>query len=222
MTPEQWISTDLHLNLKIQTRLHQGLPWCKRRDGSIFPDPFGSILQQIFLVDSDRTHDLVIRKSLSGILGYVVSTSSTWMSKRYGSIAWSTYAPEFSALRTATKESQSIRYMMRYLVYNVPSYGSCPTRIFDDNLSVILNAQNPAADLSKKYVAISFSYCAWRCRGWTIEPYWLKDTFNKSDITTKQIPRPDFKEHVDYIYWRPNSHIQGHNILDDAYMDTNQ
>ena len=34
---------------------------------------------------------------------------------------------------------------------------SCPTRIFGDNLSVILkNAQNSAVDLSKKHVAISF------------------------------------------------------------------
>ena len=52
------------------------------------------------------------------------------------------------------------------------------------------------------------------------EPYWLKGTFNTSDIMNKQIPRPDFKEHVDYIYWRSDFHIQGHNRLDDSHMDT--
>ena len=46
--------------------------------------------------------------------------------------------------------------MLRCLGCNVPSDGSCPTDVFGDNLSVILNAQNPAANLSKKHVAISF------------------------------------------------------------------
>ena len=53
-----------------------------------------------------------------------------------------------------------------------------------------------------------------------IEPYWLKGAVNTSDIMTKQTPRTDFKEHVDYIYWRTNSHTQGHNRLDYSRMDT--
>ena len=42
------------------------------------------------------------------------------------------------------------------LGYNVPSDGSCLTKIFWDNLSVILNSQNPATDFLKKHVAIIF------------------------------------------------------------------
>ena len=53
-----------------------------------------------------------------------------------------------------------------------------------------------------------------------IESYWLKGEFNTSDIMTKQIHQTDFKEHVDYIYWRPYFHIQGHNRLDKSHMDT--
>ena len=37
---------------------------------------------------------------------------------------------------------------------------------------------------------------------------------------TKQIPRTDFKNHANYIYWRPDFHIQSNNRLDDSYMDT--
>ena len=105
---------------------------------------------------------------------------------------------------------------------NVPSDGSCPTRIFGENLSVILNSQNPAADSSKKYVAISFHIVREAVADGINKPYWLKGTFRTSDIMTKQITRPDFKEHVDYINWRPDFHIQDHIRLDDSHKDSHK
>ena len=108
------------------------------------------------------------------------------MSKRQGSIVPSTYAAEFSALRTVIEESQILRYMLRCLGCNVPSDGSCPTRIFGDNLSVILNAQKPAADLSKKHVEFFFHIVREAVVAGSIEPYWLKGAFNTSDIMTKK------------------------------------
>ena len=134
------------------------------------------------------------------ILGYVGSTPSTWMSKRHSSITSSTNAAELSALRAIKEESRILRDMMRCLGCNVPSDGSFPMRIFGDNLGVILNAQNPAADLSKKHIVISFHMEYEAFTAGIIEPYWLKGTFNTSGIISKQIPRADFKEHVNYIY----------------------
>ena len=60
---------------------------------------------------------------------------------------------------------------MRCLGCNAPSDGSCPTRIFGENLSVILNAQNPAADLSKTHVAIYFHIVREAVAAGIIEPY---------------------------------------------------
>ena len=111
-------------------------------------------METAILVDSDHAHDLKTRRSVTGLLAFVGSTPVMWMSKHQGAIASSTYAAEFSALRTATEEAKSLRYMLRCLGCNVPSDGSCPTNVFGDNLRVILNAQNPAADLSKKHVAM--------------------------------------------------------------------
>ena len=124
----------------------------------------------------------------------------TWGAKRQGSIASSTYAAEFSALRTATEEAIGLRYMMRCLGMNVPSDGSCPTRIFSDSFSVIQNCQNPAADLSKKHVAISFHLVREAIAAGIVAPYWLKGEYNISDIMTKQIPRTAFKKHCKYIF----------------------
>ena len=87
--------------------------------------------------------------------------------------------------------------MLRCLECNVPSDGSCSTRLFGDNLSVLLNDQDPAADLSKKHVVIYFHIVREAVAAGIIKPYWLKWKFNTSDIMTKQIPRTNFKDCVD-------------------------
>ena len=184
-----------------------------------FPLVFGPIMETAILVDSDHAHDKKTRKSLTGLLAFVGSTPVLWMSKRQGSIASSTYAAEFSALRTATEEAQSLRYMLRCLGCNVPCDGSCPTKIFGDNFSVIQNSQNPAADLSKKHVAISYHVVREAIAARTIEAYWLKGKWNLSDIMTKQIPRTEFQQHCDYIFWRPQFHLRHDNRLDASYED---
>ena len=90
--------------------------------------------------------------------------------------------------------------------------------MFGDNLSVILNSQNPAADLSKKHVAISFHMVREAVAAGIIEPYWLRNWYNTSDIMTKKIPRTKFKKHCDYIYWRPDFSLKTDNRLDESYM----
>ena len=50
----------------------------------------------------------------------------------------------------------NIRYYLRCLGVNIPADGTLPTKVFGDNLSVILSSANPAHDLSKKHIAISF------------------------------------------------------------------
>ena len=178
-----------------------------------FPPSFGPVMQTTILVDSDHAHDKVTLRSLTGLLAYVGSTPTNWFAKRQGCIASSTYAAEFSALRTATEEAISLRYMLRCLGCNIPTNGKCPTKIFGDNLSVILNAQNPSADLSKKHVAISYHVVREAIAAGIIECYWLPGEFNLSDIMTKQIPCTPFRTHCDFIYWRPDFHIQNKNNL---------
>ena len=156
------------------------------------------------------------RQSLTGLIAFVGSTPVIWLSKRQGSIASSTYAAEFSALRTATEEAIALRYMLRCLGCNIPP-GRSPTKIFGDNFSVIQNAANPNADLSKKHVAISFHTVREAIAAGVIEPYWLKGKWNLSDIMTKQIPREPFLQHCDYLFWRPNFHLRENNRMDEDY-----
>ena len=45
------------------------------------------------------------------------------------------------------------------------------SRIFGNNLSVILNAQNPATDLSRKHIEISFHVVREAVAAGIIDPY---------------------------------------------------
>ena len=105
-----------------------------------FPSSFGPLPEQTFLVDSDHGHDQVTRKSLTGLLGFVGSTPSTWFSRRQGCIASSTYAAEFSALHTVTEEAIAMRYMLQCLGCNIGGAGERPAKICCDNFSVIQNS----------------------------------------------------------------------------------
>jgi len=80
---------------------------------------------------------------------------------------------------------------------------------------VVLNAQNPAADLSKKHVAISFHVVREAVAAGIISPYWLKGKWNISDIMTKQIPITEFRNHCKFLFWQPDFHLLEHNRLDD-------
>ena len=200
---------------KLRPDFLEDYPDAKEELDPSFPKSFGPVMETTIMVDSDHAHDQKTRRSLTGLLAFVGSTPVVWMSKRQGSIASSTYAAEFSALRTATEEAMSLRYMLRCLGCNVPSDGSCPTKIFNDNLSVVLNAQNPAADLSKKHVAISFHVVREAVAAGIISPYWLKGKWNISDIMTKQIPITEFRNHCKFLFWQPDFHLLEHNRLDD-------
>ena len=157
-------------------------PDAKEEEDPGFPLAFGPVMETTILVDSDHGHDQKTRRSLTGWIAFVGSTPVAWQSKRQGSVASSTYAAEFSALRTATEEAMSLRYMLRCLGCNIPYDGSCPTKVFNDNFSVVQNSQNPAADLSKKHVAISFHVVREAVAAGIIEPYWISGGFNMSDI----------------------------------------
>ena len=142
-------------------------------------------MDSTFLVDSDHAHGLVTRRSLTGWIGYVGSSPVCWGNKRRGSITSSTHAAEFSTLHTAIEEAQNLSYMLRCLGCNVPADGSCLTKIFGDNLSVILNSQNPATDIFKKHLEISFHVVREAVAVGMIEPYCLRGIYNTFNLMNK-------------------------------------
>lgn len=181
------------------------------------PTPYGTPLKITILVDSDHAHDLITRRSLTGIIAFVGSTPVLWSTKRQGAVATSTYAAEFMALKMATEEAINLRYCLRCLGVPVPNDGTAPTQIFGDNFSVIQSASNPEADLKKKHVALSFHFVREAIAAGIIEPYWLKGEYNLADIMTKQISSTEFLKHLESLYWQPDYHIRDDNMFDEDY-----
>ena len=85
-------------------------PHAKEEVDPKLPAPHGTPLEVTILVDADHAHDLLTRRSLTGMLVYVGSTPVAWSAKRQGCVATSTYAAEFMALCAATEQAVNIRY----------------------------------------------------------------------------------------------------------------
>ena len=166
---------------------------------SKFPTPYGRELQITFLVDSDHGHDHKTRRSITGLIGFVGSTPVIWFSKRQGSVATSTYSAEFMALRQGTEECINMRYMLRCLGIPVTK----ASNLFGDNLGVIQNAANVDSDLKKKHVALSFHMVREAIAAGIIAPQWIKGNVNASDIMTKQIGGPEFRDKAEMLFWTP-------------------
>ena len=81
----------------------------------------------------------------------------------------------------------------------MPIDGSFPTRVFGDNLSVILNAHNPAADLSKKRIDISFHTVCEAIASKITDAYFLKGKYNLNDITINRFLTP-LSNHIAILF----------------------
>jgi hypothetical protein len=64
-------------------------------------------------VDADHAHDLVTRRSITGILVMLNNTPIRWISKRQKTVETSIYGSEMLASRVATELILKIRYMLR-------------------------------------------------------------------------------------------------------------
>jgi hypothetical protein len=102
-------------------------------------------------VDADHAHDLVTRRSITGILVILNNTPIRWISKRQKTVETSIYGSELVASRVATELILEIRYMLRSL--GVALDGS--SLMLGDDMSVVLNTTVSSSVLKKKHNSIA-------------------------------------------------------------------
>ena len=161
-----------------------------------FPPPKGHPLTTGIYFDSNHAHDEVNRRSITGILTYVGGTPISWISKRQGAIATSTYTAEMAAAKTAAEEAISIRYMLRSL--GVPVEGR--TFLWGDNLGSLTSQDNPGAQCKKKHSQVAFHYVRECNAAGIIDVRKIHTDFNLSDPFTKPLGRIAFDRAFDRIY----------------------
>jgi hypothetical protein len=103
-------------------------------------------------VDDDHAHDLVTRRSITGILVMLTNTPIRWISKRQKTVETSTYGSEFVASRVTTELILEVRYMLRALGVALDG----PVLMLGDDMSVVLNTTVPSSVLKKKHNAIAY------------------------------------------------------------------
>ena len=112
-----------------------------------FPNTYGKPLATMIFIDSSHANNKETGHLITGCIAFVGHTPVSWISCRQSTVKTSTYSAEFSALRTATKESISIWYMLRSL--SIPIIER--TKVFGDNLSIILSSTSDSACLFTWY-----------------------------------------------------------------------
>ena len=105
-------------------------------------------------VDSDHGHDKVTGRSSTELFSVVVSTPTTWSSKRQTTVQTSTFGAKVIALKKSAEESIMLRYHLISMGIKVYK----PTPIFVESISVVLNATNPGSTVNNKTVVLSYRF----------------------------------------------------------------
>jgi hypothetical protein len=79
------------------------------------PAEKGPRVRMTIYLDADHAHDLITRRSITGILVILNNTPIRWISKRQTTVDTSTYCSELVASGFVTELSLEIRYMFRSL-----------------------------------------------------------------------------------------------------------
>ena len=119
-----------------------------------FPKPLVEEFDISIFVDADHAHDKTTGRSITGIIVFVGSTPVFSSSKRQSSVQTSTHGAEFVALKSAVEVAVDLRYRLRSLGVKV----SESTKIYVDNMSVVLSTTNPGSKLNKKTVALAYHF----------------------------------------------------------------
>ena len=147
------------------------------------PPPIKDVQLSVY-VDADHAHDVVTRRSVTGIVLFINQTPVRWISKRQTTVETSTYGSEMVAARIATDLIIEYRYALRMLGLNVNG----PAWLFGDNMSVILSTTMPSSGLKKKHLSIAYHRVREMVACRAICFIHVDSDCNYADLMTKPLP----------------------------------
>jgi hypothetical protein len=170
------------------------------------PEPKGKPARITCNADADHAHDVVTRRSVTGVLLWVNNMPIVWLTKRQKTVETSTYGSELVAARMATELIVEIRYSLRML--GVPLEG--PALLLGDNMSVVINTTVPSSQLKKKHNAIAYHRVRESVASGIMKFAHIPSEENIADILTKPLPNETFLRLVmPCLFRQPNCRIQG-------------
>jgi len=116
------------------------------------PKPRGKKVRMTVYVDANHAHDLLTRRSVTGIIVFINNTPIRWMCKRQKTVETASYGSELVAARMAVELIMEMRYQLRMLGVDLEG----PAMLLGDNMSVVLNTTVPSSVLKKKHNAVAY------------------------------------------------------------------
>ena len=162
-------------------------------DGKDKPEYLGPPVRITVYKDADHAHDLVTRRSVTGILLLINNTPVKWVSKRQKTIETSTYGSELVAAKHAVETILEYRTMLRLMGANVEQ----TSLMLGDNKSVVINTTVPSSVLKKKHCALSYHKVREAIACNVLRSSLINTNQNYSDILTKPLPRIKFRSLIE-------------------------
>jgi hypothetical protein len=161
-------------------------------DADTLPKPLGPKVRITVYKDADHAHDVVTRRSVTGVLLLLNNTPVKWISQRQKTVETSTYGSELVAAKTATELILEYRNSLRLM--GVEPDG--PAMMLGDNNSVVLNCTMPNSVLKKKHAACSYHRVREAIAGGIFKFSHIPSNINYADILTKPVLGDLFKKLV--------------------------
>ena len=162
------------------------------------PEPKGPKVRITVYKDADHAHDVVTRRSVTGVILFLNNTPVKWVTKRQKTVETSTYGAELVAAKIATELILEYRYALRMMGAEPDG----PALLLGDNNSVVLNCTMPSSVLKKKASACSYHRVREAIASGVMRFAHITSDKNYADILTKPVPGPQYRELVRPLLFR--------------------
>ena len=140
--------------------------------------------------DADWAGDVMTRKSTSGYVFQIGTSTISWKSKLQSIVALSSTEAEYVSLSSATHEAVWLRVLLDGMGFKQDN----ATTIFEDNQGAIALAKNPTHHSRTKHIDIKYHYVREAVSTKEINLEYCPTQDMIADSLTKGLPRPQFEK----------------------------
>jgi hypothetical protein len=145
------------------------------------PEPLGNVVTLTHYVDANLMHDVMTRKSVTGILHLVNKAPIEWYSKKQATVEMATYGSECVAARTCVEQIIDLRTTLRHLGVTIRG----KSYIFGDNKSVVDSSMQVNEKLHNRHTILSFHRIQEGIASGLVGVYFISGNDNPADILSK-------------------------------------
>ena len=142
-------------------------------------------LEMVAFVDADFAHDKVTSRSISGEVIYLGGALVSWSAKRQTTVATSTFASEYNALKRVVETVRALRFTLRSLGIEVTR----AAKVFCDNLGTVKSATLESTALKARHELVAYHAVRSAVASGLVTINHVASEDNRADLLTKGFAR---------------------------------